>query len=299
MSDLRPLIAVVGATGAQGSGVVRALRETGRFRVRALTRNPDSYRGPADEVGHADLDEPDTLPAAFRDAHGVFLVTNYWEAGDREVDQATRAVHVAKDADVAHFIWSTLPDVYTISEGRYEVPHFTAKSRVDSIVRNAGFDLHTYVVAPFCFENFQSVMAPQSLPDGTLGWALPLPADARVVHMGSIADLGGVVAGAFEHPETVGHGAYLAPSPGAMSFGDILAILNAQGRDLTYQQVPEAVFASMFPGAAEMAQMFGYWREHTYLGPHAEEEIALAHRVTTGQITDFTQWATTHLPATR
>jgi uncharacterized protein YbjT (DUF2867 family) len=74
-------IAVIGATGQQGGAVVRALQASGRFRVRALTRNPGKHRELADEVVEADLDRPETLHAAFEGAHGVFLVTNFWEEG--------------------------------------------------------------------------------------------------------------------------------------------------------------------------------------------------------------------------
>src|SRR5712671_5469446 len=106
-SNGKKLIAVIGATGQQGGGVVRALRAGGQFKVRALTRNPDKHRALADEVVEADLDRPETLAAAFRGAHGVFLVTNNWEPGTDEVKQATAAVRAAKDAGVKHFIWST------------------------------------------------------------------------------------------------------------------------------------------------------------------------------------------------
>jgi hypothetical protein len=195
-------------------------------------------------------------------------------------------------------VWSTLPDVEAISGGKWDVKHFTLKSHVDPIVRDAGFPYHTYVMPPFYFENLIGNMGPQKLPDGSRGWALALPRDACVVHMGSIDDLGGVVSGAFEQPELVGAGAYLAPTPGLMSFGDVLDTLNAQGHALTYQEVPAEVFRTLFPGAEEMAQMFGYWQDYTYLGPDADPKIALAHQVTTGQITDFATWAAAHLPAT-
>jgi uncharacterized protein YbjT (DUF2867 family) len=72
-------IAVIGATGHQGSAVVHALRAAGQFFVRALTRHPGTFRGLADEVVGADLNRPDTLQPAFTGAHGVFLVTNFWE----------------------------------------------------------------------------------------------------------------------------------------------------------------------------------------------------------------------------
>jgi uncharacterized protein YbjT (DUF2867 family) len=296
MSQNPSLIAVVGATGSQGGGVVRALQERGTFRVRALTRNPDTYAGPADEVALADLSRPETLADALDRAHGLFLVTNFWEPGTDEVAQGSAAVRAAREAGVEHLVWSTLPDVETISGGRLEVKHFTQKSRVDPIVRDAGFPSYTYVMPPFYFENLLGNMAPQKLPDGSRGWALAMPRDARVVHAGSVADVGGVVSGAFENPGLVGVGAYLAPTPGLTSFGDMIDTLNGQGHDLSYQEVPAELYRTFFPGAEEMLQMFRYWQEYTYLGPDADEKIALARQVTTGQITDFATWAAANLP---
>src|SRR6201997_1609440 len=106
----RKLIAVVGATGQQGGAVVRALQASGQFKVRALTRDPTKHPRLADEVVAADLNRPETLKAAFAGAHGVFLVTNAWEAGPDESTQALAAVDAAKDAGVQHLVWSTLPD---------------------------------------------------------------------------------------------------------------------------------------------------------------------------------------------
>ena len=109
MADDRKVIAVFGATGQQGGGVVRALQADGRFKVRALTRHPDKHPGLGDEVVEADLDRPETLKAAFAGAYGVFLVTNFWEPGTDELKQATAAVRAAREAGIKHFIWSTLP----------------------------------------------------------------------------------------------------------------------------------------------------------------------------------------------
>src|SRR6266436_5449342 len=128
LSNNKKLIAVIGATGQQGGGVVHALQVGGEFRVRALTRNPDKHRQLADEVVKADLDRPETLVAAFKGAYGVFLVTNFREAGANELKQATAAIRAAKNAGVKHFVWSTLPDVEAISGGKFNVPHFTGKA---------------------------------------------------------------------------------------------------------------------------------------------------------------------------
>ena len=127
----RKLIAVVGATGQQGGAVVRALQANKQFNVRALTRNPGKHRELGDEIVQADLYRPETLKPAFEEAHGVFLVTNFGEEATDEVEQATAAVRAAKDAGVKHVVWSTLPNVEAISGGKFHVPHFTGKAKVD------------------------------------------------------------------------------------------------------------------------------------------------------------------------
>ncbi len=137
MSNNQKLIAVVGATGHQGGAVVRALQARGQFKVRALTRNPEKHPKLGDEVVLADFNRPETLKAAFAGTHGVFLVTNAWEAGADEPKQAIAAVNAAKQAGVQHLIWSTLPNVETISSGKIDVPHFTAKAQVERAVRDA------------------------------------------------------------------------------------------------------------------------------------------------------------------
>src|ERR1700694_5991162 len=161
LSNNKKLIAVIGATGQQGGGVLRALQASGQFKVRALTRNPDKHRELADEVVAADLGKPEPLKAAFEGAHGVFLVTNFQEAGTDELKQATAAIRAAKDAGVKHFIWSTLPDVEAIGGGKFNVPHFTGKAKVDRIVKEAGFANHTFAIAPFYYQNLIGVLGPQ------------------------------------------------------------------------------------------------------------------------------------------
>src|SRR4029453_8843366 len=187
-SHSKKLIAVIGATGQQGGAVVRALQAQGQSKVRPLTRNPGKHRGLGDEVVEADLDRPESLEAAFAGAHGVFLVTNFWEPGTDERKQATAAVRAAKEAGVKHFIWSTLPDVEAISGGKLHVPHFTGKAKIDRIVKEAGFAHHTFVIAPFFYQNLVGLLAPQKQEDGTLGWAVPVDPAVRVVHMGDITE---------------------------------------------------------------------------------------------------------------
>jgi uncharacterized protein YbjT (DUF2867 family) len=300
MSNTKKLIAVVGATGLQGGAVVRALQASGQFKVRALTRNPAKHPQLADEVVLADLNRPETLRAAFAGAHGVFLVTNAWEPGTDEGKQALAAVHAAKDAGVQHFIWSTLPNVETISRGKLDVPHFTDKAKSDRIVREAGFVHHTFVIAPFFYQNLLGVMAPQKQADGAMGWALPLHPEQRVIHMGDITELGHIVAGAFAQPELAGHGEHLPLVGDFLSFNEIIATLNRQGHKFSFKQVPRELFASWFPGAKEVAEMLAYFEAHTYLGADSRDAITLANRVAGRQPTKFAAWARANfaIPAT-
>jgi uncharacterized protein YbjT (DUF2867 family) len=276
--------------------VIRALQAGGQFKVRALTRNPEKHRSLADEVVKADLNRPETLKAAFEGAYGVFLVTNFWEEGTDEVKQATAAVRAAKDAGVKHFVWSTLPDVEAISDGKFHVPHFTGKARIDRIVKDAGFAHHTFVIAPFYYQGLLGVLAPKQQADGSAGWALPLDPGVRGIHMGDITELGDLVAGAFAHPDQAGNGEYLPLVGDFMSFNEIVDTLNRQGHKFSFTQVPKEVFVTLFPGASEIAETFRYFQAHTYLGSESHDRIALADKIAGGPPTRFATWARVNFP---
>jgi NmrA-like family len=231
-----------------------------------------------------------------RGAYGVFLVTNFWETGTDERKQATAAVRAAKNAAVKHFIWSTLPDVEAISGGKFDVPHFTGKAKIDRIVKEAGFVHHTFVVAPFFYQNLMGAVAPQKQPDGTFAWALAIDPTMRAIHMGDITELGNIVVGAFAHPDEAGNGEYLPLVGDLMSFNEIVDTLNRQGHKLSFKQVPKDVFAAFFPGAAEVAEMFSYFQAHTYLGSSWSDEIALADKIAGSRPSKFATWARANIP---
>ncbi len=285
----KKIIAVVGATGSQGKGVVNALRKEGSFKVRAITRNPNKYQGKAEEVVHGDLMDLKSLTNAFKDAHGVFAVTNFWEGAD-EIAQGTIAIQAAKDAGVNHFVWSTLPNVEEISGGNFDVPHFTGKAKVDELVKNAGFANHTFVQPPFYFQNFTGQLAAQQQQDGSIGWTLPIDPAKKVIHMSDINDLGKVVAGAFLNPQKVGNGSYLSLATELNSFNDVLDIFKANGKEYSFNQVPIEVFSGFFEGAGEIARMLAYFESHTYMGPNSDHHIQLAKEISSEQFTPLNAW---------
>ncbi|HSO81808.1 NmrA family NAD(P)-binding protein [Thiocapsa sp.] len=79
------IIAVFGATGAQGGGLARAILDDpdGGFAVRAITRDVDSDKARAlaelgAEVVAADVDDASSLRRALEGAYGAYFVTFFW-----------------------------------------------------------------------------------------------------------------------------------------------------------------------------------------------------------------------------
>jgi len=282
-------IVIIGATGLQGKGVVNALDEQGSFNVRAITRHPDNYSGKANEVVQADLNDVQSLTSAFKNAYGVFVVTNFAENAD-EMSQVENAIKAAKQQGVQHFIWSTLPNVETISNGDFNVPFFTGKAKVNQLVTDAGFRFHTFVQPPFYYQNFSGMLAPQAKQDGTIGWTFPIDPSKKTIHLGDINDLGKVVTGAFLKPDKVGNGSYLSFATQLSSFNDILETYEKNGKKYSFTQVPSEVFSSFFEGASMYAEMFGYIEKYTFMGPNADARIDLAKAIASDRFVPFNEW---------
>src|SRR4029077_7177662 len=98
-----------------------------------------------------------------------------------EFAQGTAAVRAAKAAGVKHFVWSTLPNVEAISGGRFPGAPFTCQAKDHRVVTEARFANHTFVSAPFFYQNLTDALAPQQQADGSMGWALPLDPRVRCI----------------------------------------------------------------------------------------------------------------------
>jgi len=294
----RQMITVFGGTGLQGGGVAHALLDLGEFGVRVVTRSPagDVARALAArgvEVFKADLLQPGSLGAALRGAYGAFVVTNFWDPqqGTREFEIAKAAVTAAWTAGVEHLIWSTLPDVDRLSHGRMKLPHFTGKARVDAVVDAAGFARHTFVQAPFYFQNLIGSFRPQVLPDGRRGWTIPMDPAAPVIHAGDVNDVGRAVAAAFSARGALADGSYLAVCGGTYSWNDFVRTLKELGQDLAVLRVKPEDFA----GSQEVRETFQYFEEFTYFGPEHEKLIAAANTLVPVGFTPFWDWARLHM----
>lgn len=299
----KPIITVVGGTGAQGGGVVDALLASGRHAVRVVSRDPTSEASERlkkrdVEVTRGDLLDPKSLRTAFEGSQGAFLMTNFWDPAQmwKETEIGKAAVKEARAAGVEHFVWSTLPDAQKLTRGRSNPRHLTEKSRVDEDVVAAGFPRFTFVHAPFYFQNLLGALGPQPLPTGGRGWAVPMDPAARVIHAGDVKDVGRAVAAAFLAGDKLRNGSHLAVCGGTYSWGDFASTLNAQGHALRVEQVSPEAYDRFYPGASEMREMFQYFEECTYFGPERDARIEAANALYPAGFVGFAQWARTNFP---
>jgi len=299
------VIAVIGGTGAQGGGVVDALLATGRYQVRVASRSPGSPAAQAlarrgVEVVAGDLLQAESLRPVFAGAYGAFIVTNFWDESQMhsEVAIGSAAVRAARAAGVHHLVWSTLPDAEALSGGRFKVVHFSGKAQVDAVVEAAGFPRHTFVQAPMYFQNLVSRAAPEALPNGGRGWAVPMDPAARVMHAGDVSEVGRAVAAALSAGERLPNGSTLAVCGGAYSWNDFVATLNGQGHRLQAIRVPAEVFDTFFPGAPELREMYQYYEEYTYFGPRHAERVAATRALVPEGFTSFADWAKVNMKPT-
>jgi uncharacterized protein YbjT (DUF2867 family) len=270
------IIAVVGATGAQGGGLVRAILndKSGRFAVRALTRDLTSEKARALAAGgadlvRADLDDVDSLKRAFAGAHGVYCVTFFWEhlSPEKEIASARAMAQAARHAGVKHAIWSTFEDTrkwVPLSDdrmptlmGKYKVPHFDAKAEANSVFSELAVPT-TFLLTSFYWENLIHFgMGPKKGPDGKLAFTLPM-GDRKLPGM-TAEDIGKCAYGIFKRGgefvgKTVGiAGEHLTGAQMASSLGKAL------GQEVVYHAVtPDAYRTFGFPGAEDLGNMFQF-----------------------------------------
>lgn len=259
----RPVVLVIGATGAQGGGVARHLVAGERFAVRALTRNPDGpgARALADagvDVRAGDLEDVESVERALDGCYGVFGVTSYWEHGAREYEHGENLLAAVAGSGVEHFVFSTLPPIHDATGGELSSPHFDLKAKLEDRARSLGLPA-TYVHATYYFDNFIGFLPPRLEADGR--WVFAFPQGDTPLAGVAAEDIGGVVAAVFQRPaQLLGRtvcvvGDELTPHEYAAR------LTGALGVTVAYRHVPREVFAAQdFPGAAELADMFHFYR---------------------------------------
>ena len=278
MSD-KKIIAVVGATGAQGGGLVRAILddEGGPFTARAITRNIESEKAQelarlGAEVVAADIDELQSLEKALAGAYGAYFVTFFWEpfSPEKEMAHVRAMAEAAKHAGLQHVVWSTLEDTRnwvpldddsmpTLMES-YKVPHFDAKGASNRFFTELGVPV-TFLLTSFYWDNFIHFgMGPQKGPDGK--YAIAMPMDDKKLPGIAAEDIGRAAYGIFKQgPELIGKTVGIAGEH--LSGAEMAAALGrALGIEVHYNAVPPEVYRGFgFPGAEDLGNMFQFKRD--------------------------------------
>ncbi len=302
----KKIIAVVGATGAQGGGLVRAILADpqGGFAVRALTRDPNTEKAKAlaamgAEVVAADVDDAESLTRAFSGAYGAFCVTFFWDhfSAEKEASQVQAMAKAAKAADIKHALWSTLEDTRILCpledtrmptlQGKYKVPHFDGKGSSDHFFTDAGVPT-TFLLTSFYWDNLVHFgMGPKKGEDGKFGFVLPM-ADKKLAGIAA-EDIGRCAYGVLKAgSQYVGKRVGIAGEhPTGAQMAKVLS--EALGKEVVYNYVPPEVYRTFgFPGADDLANMFQYYRdfEAQFCGAR---DLSVA-RALNPRLQNFAQW---------
>jgi uncharacterized protein YbjT (DUF2867 family) len=302
----KKIIAVVGATGAQGGGLVRAIMrdKAGPFTARALTRdvNSDTARALAAlgaELVAADVDDPESLKRAFGGAYGAYCVTFFWAhfSPEKEIAEARAMAQAAKHAGLQHVIWSTFEDTrkwvplsdnrMPTLQGKYKVAHFDGKAEANAAFTELGVPA-TFLLTSFYWENLIYFGAgPKKGPDGKLAITFPM-GDKKLPGIAA-EDIGRCAYGIFKRGrefigKTVGvAGEHLTGAQMAA------ALTKALGQEVRYNEVSPDVYRSFdFPGAEDLGNMFQFKRdfEKDYCGARNLE----LSRSLNPELQTFAQW---------
>jgi len=293
----KKLVTVVGATGAQGGSIVHYLLASGEFQVRGITRDVKSAAAQAlakkgVEVVAGNVLEPETIKKAIAGSYGLFTVTNFWEQDQmgKEFEIGKKLVDLAKEAKITHFIWSTLADAEEESKGKYHVEHFTHKAKVEQYAKSAGFPYHTYIAAPFYYQNFNGfpIFKPTKKEDGSLEFTFPFP-ETTPFSIGDISEIGACVATAFRNPKGWGNGDLIAQVGEHTPFSEILKALSAHlGVKVTLNKISREAYSKSFPKADEIAEMFDWFHEYGYYG--RKVDLTSGHKAKGSACRPFAEW---------
>jgi uncharacterized protein YbjT (DUF2867 family) len=270
------LIAVFGATGAQGGGLAHAILNDpqSEFTVRAITRNANSDKAKelknlGAEVVEADLDHAESLKRAFQGAYGAFCVTFFWEhmSPEKETQHVKNMASAAKEAAVKHVIWSTFEDTrdwvplendsMPTLMNKYKVPHFDAKAEANAYFTEHGVPV-TFLKTSFYWDNLINMgMGPQKDDNGNLIFTLPM-GDKKLPGIAA-SDIGKCAYGIFKEGDK-----YIGKSVGIA--GEHLtgsqmvkALSDALGKNVQYNAIAPDVYRSLgFPGADDLGNMFQF-----------------------------------------
>jgi uncharacterized protein YbjT (DUF2867 family) len=276
---MKKIIAVFGATGAQGGGLAHAILndKNSEFAVRIVTRNSQTDKAKAlaalgAEVVEADIDDKASILKALEGAYGAFFVTFFWShySAEKEGTQVEHMAEAAKEAGIQHAIWSTLEDTrkyvplednrMPTLQGKYKVPHFDGKGQSDHYFKDSGVPT-TFLLASYYWDNLIHFgMGPKRGEDGKL--AITFPMGDKTMAGISADDIGKCAYGIFKKGPSLA-GKYIGIAGGHPTLQEMADSLSrALGEEVKYNKISFDTYRGFgFPGADDLGNMFQFYHD--------------------------------------
>jgi uncharacterized protein YbjT (DUF2867 family) len=302
----KKIIAVLGATGNQGGGLVRAILndKNSEFHPRAVARDINSEKAQelkrlGAEVVYGNVDDPESIKKAFEGAYGAYCVTFYWEhfSPEKEKEHAKTLADAVKAANLKHVVWSTLEDTRnfvplddnrmpTLME-KYKVPHFDAKGESDKYFEESGVPV-TFLVASFYWDNFIFFgSGPKKIEDDKYALVFPME-DKKLAGIAS-EDIGKCAYGVFRDPENY-KGKMVGIAGDHLTVDEMAKIMtDKMGKEIVYNPVSADTYRSFgFPGADDLGNMFQFYADFEKEG--LELRNLETSRKLNPELKSFDQW---------
>lgn len=203
----KPLITIVGILGKQGSSAARTLLQSGRYRVRGITRRIDSPEALSLAKQGVELRSvplclgyTKDFVEAFRGSEGIFMMTpGIAPPETHELELGKQLADAAVEAGVQHLVFSSLENVDKITEGKKFAPHFTDKARIEEYIRTLPIK-SSFIYMAFFYTNLMEFYTPVIEGD-TLVFPIYLPRDFKAPFVDPLTATGPAVLEIFSNPE--------------------------------------------------------------------------------------------------
>jgi uncharacterized protein YbjT (DUF2867 family) len=302
------ILAVIGATGQQGSGLINYMMNdpglSTQYKIRAITRDISSEKAKLlkekVEVVQADVTDPSSLGKALSGAHTLFSMTLpdlSSHAVEVEFCIGKSIADVAVKAGMAYIIFSTLPPVKEISSGKYtKVTAFDAKANIEKYIR--GLPIKSAFFSPGSFmENFtgQPFLAPRRDPDGTWVLSRHVSPKSALPLIDCVGDTGKYVGAILAEPEKY-EGKTFNAATALYTMDEIAAAISrSTGETVIYKQISVENFKKKVPFAVDMfTEGFSFGEEYGYYGPGTKESVAWAAENARGRLSTFDEYLQAH-----
>ncbi|GET00871.1 NmrA-like family domain-containing protein 1 [Rhizophagus clarus] len=292
----KPLVVVTGATGAQGGSVANSLLATGRYRVRALSRNPDSDKAKAlaskgAEVVKFDITVKEDIKSALSGADIAWLVTNFWDKSLVAVDFGEEErlgklfADIAKEEGINWLIYSSLPDCTAESGGKYpDVIQFTGKNHVEQYIRTLGIPNATFIYLGFYNQNLGTNTPLIPNENGEIEIALPyLEENDQLPVVDAESDTGPIIAKIIEEGPDKWNGKKVPVASEYVTMKHIADVLSeVTGKKYKVRTLDDKGVAEKIPhkNNEQIKQMFKFEKEFGLFGTDNEvKDISIAKKL--------------------